>query len=123
LVTDTLIELSKNYSIPVVATNNCSYIDKEDRGNQDIIQALGTGHEIENPDRPTLMNGDYSFFTEEEMQILFGFLPEALENTVKIANMVDIEIETGGILIPKYELPELDQEVYDKALEIEKEEV
>jgi DNA polymerase-3 subunit alpha len=122
LVTDTLIELSKNYGIPVVATNNCFYIDKEDKGNQDVIQALGTGHEIENPDRPTLINGDYSFFTEEEMQILFGFLPEALENTSKIAEMVDIQIETGGILIPKYELPESDQEVYKKAIGLEKDE-
>jgi DNA polymerase III alpha subunit len=41
-----------------------------------------------------MINGDYSFFDEEEMQILFGFIPDALENTVKIANMVDIHIET-----------------------------
>ena len=56
--------------------------------------ALGTGHEIENPDRPTLMNGDYSFLNEEDMQEIFGYLPEALENTQKIADMVDISIET-----------------------------
>jgi DNA polymerase-3 subunit alpha len=94
LVTDTLIEISKNHSIPVVATNNCFYVDKEDKLTQDVIQALGTGYEMENPDRPTLVNGDYSFLSEEEMQILFGFLPEALENTLKIADMVDIQIET-----------------------------
>ena len=94
LVTDKLIEINKNYNIPVVATNNCFYINKNDKKTQDVIQALGTGHELENPDRKTIVNGDYSFLTEEEMQILFGFLPEALENTVRISKMIDMEIET-----------------------------
>ena len=81
---------------------------------------MGTGHEIENPDRPTMMNWDYSFFTEEEMQALFWFIPEALENTVKIAEMVDIKIETWWILIPTFELPEEHQKIYEEALEFEK---
>ena len=53
------------------------------------------------------------------MQILFGFLPEALENTVKISKMIDMEIETGGVLIPTFELPEKDQIIYEKALQTE----
>ncbi|MDD2871632.1 MAG: DNA polymerase III subunit alpha [Candidatus Gracilibacteria bacterium] len=120
LVTDKLIEIYKNYDIPVVATNNCFYIDREDKKTQDVIKALGTGHELENPDRPTMINGDYSFLDEEEMQIMFGFIPDALENTVKIADMVDIKIETGGILIPTFELPEEHQKIYEEALEVEK---
>ncbi|MDD3793343.1 MAG: DNA polymerase III subunit alpha [Candidatus Gracilibacteria bacterium] len=120
-VTDKLIEINSKYSIPVVATNNCYYIDKSDAKTQDVIMALGTGHELENPDRPTLINGDYSFLSEEEMQILFGFIPEALDNTEKIAEMVDIHIETGGILIPTYELPENDKAIYDEALKLEEE--
>jgi len=71
LVTDTLISIHQKYNIPVVATNNCAYIEKEDAVSQDVIQALGTGHELENPDRNTLINGDYSFLSEEEMQIQF----------------------------------------------------
>ncbi len=77
--------------------------------------ALGTGHEIENPDRPTLIAGNYSFLTEEDMQEIFGYLPEAIENTQKIADMVDIEIETGGVLIPKFKLPEEHYEIFLKA--------
>ena len=61
LITQRLIELHKDYSTPVVATNNSYYIEKEDKGTQDVIMALGKGYEIENPDRPTLMGGDYSF--------------------------------------------------------------
>ena len=118
-VTDKLIEINKNYGIPVVAANNNYYIEKSDAKTQDVIQALGTGHELENPDRATLINGDYSFLSEEEMQWLFGFLPEALSNTQKIADMVDMQIETGWILIPTFELPQKDQIIYEKALEIE----
>ena len=120
LVTNKLIDLNKKYNIPVVACQNTYYINPEDKETQDIIQALWTGHEIENPDRPTLINGDYSFKSEEEMQMLFGFIPEALENTVKIANKCNIEFDTGWILIPVFELPEKDQIIYEKALEQEK---
>lgn len=122
LVTDTLIELHKKYNFKVVATNNCYYIDKSDKQTQDVIMALGTGHQIENPDRHTLINGDYSFFDEEEMQMLFWFLPSALSNTLEIADKVNIKIETGWVLIPKYELPEADQKIYEEAMELEKNE-
>jgi DNA polymerase-3 subunit alpha len=82
--------------------------------------ALGTGHEIENPDRPSLMSGEYHFCSEEEMQEVFGYLPEALENTQKIADMVDIEIETGGVLIPSFELPENMQDLFEQAQSYQK---
>jgi len=120
VVTDKLIDIYKQHKIPVVAANNCYYIDKEDKKTQDVIMALWTGHELENPDRPTMVNGDYSFLDEYEMQTMFWFIPEALENTVKIADMVDIHIETWGILIPEFELPDEHQKIYEEALDIEK---
>ena len=121
LVTDTLIDLYKEYDVPLVACQNSYYVDKEDKTTQDVIMALGTWHEVENPDRPTLMRGDYSFLSEEEMTEIFGYIPEALENTGKIADMVDIQIETGWILIPTFELPEDMQELFEKAQEYQKE--
>jgi len=51
-----LIRLSEKFSIPVVAAQNSYYIDREDKTTQDVIKALGTGHELENPDRPTMVN-------------------------------------------------------------------
>lgn len=120
LVTDKLIEIYNEYEIPVVATNNCYYIDFEDRKTQDVIKALWTWHELENPDRPTMINWNYSFLDELEMQTIFGFIPEALINSVKIAEMVDIKIETWWILIPKFELPEEHIKIYQEAIELEK---
>lgn len=121
LVTDTLIELHKKYHFPVVATNDCYYIEKWDKKTQDIIMALGTGHTIENPDRPSKIHGDYSFLSSQEMEQLFGFLPEALLNTVKIAEKIDIKIKTWDILIPVFELPEEDQKIYESAMRDEAE--
>ena len=120
LVTDTLIELYKKYNFKVVACNNCYYINKDDKQTQDVIMALWTWHQIENPDRPTMINWDYSFLDEEQMQMLFGFIPEAISNTEEIANKVDIKIQTWQVLIPKYTLPEEDQKIYEEAKEMEK---
>lgn len=114
LITDKMIELYNQYNIPLVACQNSYYIDKADKMTQDVIMALGTGHEIENPDRPTLTRWDYSFLSEQEMIEIFGYIPEALENTQKIADMVDIEIDTGGILIPTFELPEDMQKLFEE---------
>ena len=121
LVTDKLIELHQNFNIPIVACQNSYYVDKDDKVTQDVIMALGTGHEIENPDRPTLTQWDYSFLDEQEMQEIFGYIPEALENTQRIADMVDIKIKTGGVLIPRFELPEDMQKLYKKAQKYQKE--
>ena len=115
LVTDKLIELHNNYDIPIVASQNSYYVDKEDKMTQDVIMALWTGHEIENPDRPTLTQGDYSFLDEQEMQEIFGYIPEAIENTQKIADMVNIEVETGWVLIPTFDLPEDMQLLFEEA--------
>ena len=115
LITDKLIELGQKYEIPLVVGQNVYYIEQDDKKTQDIIMALGTGHEIENPDRPTLIQGNYSFLSEEDMQEIFWYIPEAIENTQKIADMIDIHIDMWWVLIPKFELPSEMQEVFEKA--------
>lgn len=119
-VTDTLIKLHNKYWFKVVAANNCYYINIEDKQTQDIIKALWTWHQIDNPDRSTLIKWDYSFLDELKMQELFWFLPSSLSNTIEIADKINIEIQTWWILIPKYELPEDNKKEYYKAIELEK---
>ncbi len=116
LVTNRLIELHNKYKLGVVATNNCYYIEKQDKKTQDVIQALWTGHEINNHDRPSLQNGDYSFLSEQEMNSIFWYIPQALENTEKIASQINIKIEMWKILIPVFKLPEEIEEKYNNEL-------
>lgn len=106
LVTDRLVELHNKYNLKVVATNNCYYINKEDKQTQDVIQALWTWHTIDNHDRPSLQNWDYSFLSEQEMNSIFWYIPSALENTERISTQIDINIEMWKILIPVFKLPE-----------------
>ena len=120
LITEELIKLYEKYRFKVVATNNCYYIKKDDKKTQDVIQALGTWHQIENPDRPTKITWDYSFLSPDEMECNFWFIPEALSNTLKIAESVDIQIETWGILIPKFSLPDEHQKIFEESIEFEK---
>ena len=116
VITQKLISINAEYWIPVVACQNTYYLSESDKEVQDIIMALWTGHEVENPDRPSLINWDYSFKTEEEMYEMFGYVPESIENTKKIASMCEIEFETGWILIPTFDLPDKDQAIYESAL-------
>ncbi len=112
LVTNRLIELHNKYNLNVVATNNCYYINEEDKKTQDVIQALWTWHEIDNHDRPSLKNWDYSFLSEQEMNSIFWYIPVALENTERISTQIDIKIEMWKILIPVFKLPEDIDEKY-----------
>ena len=117
LVTDRFIELHKKFNIPVVATNNTFYISKKDKKIQDIIMCLNTWDEVSNPDRKTLINGDYSFLEEFEIEALFWNIPSALENTEKINEQIHIEIETWVLRMPVYVLPEDHQNIFDDAQE------
>lgn len=112
LVTDRLVEIHKTFDIPVVAANNSYYLKKEDKHTQDVIKCLWTGHQVDNPDRPSLLQWDYSFLSSEEMEQIFWFLPSALENTVKIASQVSLKIVTGSSLIPKFDLLEEDNQIF-----------
>ncbi len=114
LVSSRIIELHKKYHIPLVATNNCYYIEKEDKTTQDIIMSLWTGHEVENPDRNTLMNWDYSFLSPSEMAKIFWHIPESLENTLKILDSIDIKIDTGKSLMPVFEIGEKEKNMYEE---------
>jgi|GEM_PF-326343 len=112
-LTQQAIYYHENHGIPIVATNSTYYIEESDKKTQDIIVALGTGHTIENPDRPTFINGDYSFLSEEDMQAIFGYIPRAIHASGEIAEKINIEIPMGNILIPTFYLPENDQEKYE----------
>lgn len=103
-----LIELSKRLGLPLVATNDNHYIYKEDANAQDTLLAIQTQTTILNEDRPLKMidSPDFYIKTYEEMRDAFPEHPEALENTVKIAEMCNVEIPMGKWIMPIFEVPE-----------------
>ena len=101
-----LRELAKKTATPVVATQDVHYTNKEDAGAQDVLLAVQTNSRLDDDDRLTMKQDDLSFRSSEEMAELFKDIPEAIENTVRIADRVNIEIPLGVLQLPHFPIPE-----------------
>ncbi len=103
-----MIEISKRDGIPLVATNDNHYINNDDAEAQEILLCIGTQKTIDTPNRGLSMLDSPDFYIKsgDEMKNLFIDIPEAVENTLKIAQRCNIEIELGKWIMPKFEVPE-----------------
>ena len=101
-----LSELSKKLNIPLVATQDVHYVLKDDKTAHEILLAVQTSSRVDDEDRLSLKNYDLSLRSPEEMIELFKHLPEAVENTVRIAEKCDLEIDLKQTHLPKFPLPE-----------------
>ncbi len=105
-VNQQLIKFSKELNIPLVATNDSHYLKKEDAEAQDILLCLQNKKKITDTDRLKMLgHGDYSLRSNAEMIEAFKDVPEAVENTLKIAEKCNVEIELGNIQLPHFEVP------------------
>jgi len=103
-----LIEISKREGLPLVATNDNHYINKDDAEGQEILLCIGTQKTIDTPNRGLSMIDSPDFYIKpsEEMKNLFMDIPSAIENTTKIAQRCNVEIELGKWIMPNFEIPE-----------------
>ena len=100
-----LIRLSRELNIPLIATNDIHFYKKEHANAHDIMLCIGTQRKKNETNRMTLSKELY-FKTEEEMAALFSHIPEALENTAKLAEKCDLRIPQPGPILPDYYIPE-----------------
>ncbi|MGB9813679.1 MAG: DNA polymerase III subunit alpha [Thermovenabulum sp.] len=105
-VNQTLVKLSKETGIPLVATNDVHYISREDAEFHDALLCIQTGKTLKDKDRLKFPTDEFYLKTEAEMKGLFYDIPEALENTVRISEMCDVEIEFNKIYLPDFKVPE-----------------
>ena len=105
-INDHLIKLSKKLDVPVVATNDVHYLQNEHARAHDILMCVGSGKQINDPSRLKFQTEEFYFRSAEEMIEKFKHIPEAIENTVKIANRCSFKIKFEGYRMPKYDLPE-----------------
>ncbi|MFC1613645.1 PHP domain-containing protein [Patescibacteria group bacterium] len=105
-VNQALINFSKELGVPIVASNDIHYVDYEDREAHDILLCLQTKKKITDTNRMSMMDFDVSFRSQEQMIEDFSHAPEAIENTQKIADQCNVELELGITQLPHYELPE-----------------
>jgi len=101
-----IIKISRELGIPLVATNDAHYLKKEDAFAQDVLMMINTQTTINDSKRLTMINiPDFYIKSPEEMAEQFADYPDALENTQKIADKCQLEIELGKWYFPKFKLP------------------
>ncbi len=105
LVNRELISMSRRTGLPLIATNDLHYINQEDSVAQDILLCVGTNRKRNEPGRMRFPNNQFYLKTADEMAALFGEVPQALENTLKINEMVQLKIDFPGPMLPDYEIP------------------
>jgi len=101
-----IFELSKELKIPVIASNDVHYLNKEDDVIHDILICLQTKKKQKDKDRMTYIGEDFSFKSPAEMKSAFKDHPEAIANTLKVAKQCNVEIELGKITLPHFEVPD-----------------
>ena len=118
-VNKAIYALAKKTGAPVVATQDSHYLRKEDAEAQDVLMGINTGNTIDESGRLSMKDDDFSLRSSEEMRELFADHPEAIENTMKIADMCDVKIEFGTYHLPHYEVPEkYDENTYLQKLSL-----
>src|SRR3989344_3580772 len=105
-VNDGLVKLSRETGIPLAATNDCLYLDASDNAAQDILVCVGTGTTVEATDRLDMRGMDLHLASPEEMEKRFADLPEALANTQKIADGVNLELQLEQRHFPVFAVPD-----------------
>lgn len=105
-VNTSLIRLSKELGIPMVVTNDVHYIREEDAIPHDLLLCIQTGKKVSDKDRMRYEGGQYYLKSEEEMQKVFPYAREAMDNTHKIAERCNVEIVFGEQKVPKFDVPE-----------------
>ncbi len=101
-----LVALAKKTDIPLVATQDIHYLHKEDARAQDILIAVQTNAHVDDPERLSMRQDDFSMRSPAEMHELFKDTPEAVDNTLKIADACNVELTFGKLQLPNFILPE-----------------
>lgn len=106
LVNQEVIRLSRETGIPLVATNDVHYVKKEDAAVQDILLCIQTGKTVLEEDRLKFQGQEFYLKSQEDMYELFKYIPEALENTEKIAEKCSLDFSFGQVHLPVFDVPE-----------------
>ncbi len=97
-----LIKISRETGIPLVATQDIHYLNSEDAQFHDILLAVQTGNRLSDDDRLTMRDDDFSMRSAEEMAKFFEDVPEAMDNTLRIAEACNFELKLGTVQLPKF---------------------
>ena len=102
----TMIDLAKRYNARLVATNDSHYINPEDARFQDVLLAIQTGSLLSDPNRMRMTDQSYYLRSPQEMSDLFAEVPEAISNTLLVAERCNVDLSNKGYHLPRFPVPE-----------------
>ena len=105
MVNQKIIQIARRLDIPIVATNDAHYLKREDAYNHEVLLCIQTGKRITDEDRMRFETDELYVKSPEEMSEYFKNFPDAIENTVKIAEKCNVEFEFGHTILPNYDVP------------------
>ena len=105
-INDTLVELGRELDIPLVVTNDCHYVHKEESSLQDVLICIHTNTTIHDDKRLKMEDDSYYLKSSQEMTELFQDFPDAVENTKRIADMCSVTLAMGELHLPTYPVPD-----------------
>lgn len=105
-VNEELIKISDEIDIPLIATNDCHYLNRSDAYAHEVLLCIQTQKLIEDPNRMRFDTDQFYFKTEEEMSSLFAEIPDAIYNTQTIADMCDVKLDLFHPVLPTFQVPE-----------------
>ncbi len=105
-INDQLLDLSKKTGVNVVATNDVHYLQPQDARAHDVLLCVGSGKQINDPGRLKFQSEEFYFRSVDQMKEKFSHCPEALENTLAIAERCKLNIKFGGYRMPRFDVPE-----------------
>ena len=106
IVNDGLIKLAREMNLPLVATNDSHYLNRADASAHDVLLCIGTGKTVQDTSRMKFMTDEFYVKSAEEMRELFKDVPDACDNTLVIADRIDIKIPEKQFNIPYYPVPQ-----------------
>ncbi len=106
IVNDGLLPLSRDLGIPLVCTNDVHYLRRDDFRPHDVLLCIGTGRTVNDAERMRYHGDQFYLKTPEEMASVFGHLPEAMRNTVAIADRCNVDLSDSGPYLPNFQVPD-----------------
>jgi DNA polymerase-3 subunit alpha len=100
-----LVKIARETDIPLVVTNDVHYVSREHAEVQDVLLCIGTGHTVEDEDRMEFGTPEFYLKDVQEMNLLFGEHPEALANSLRIAERCNVHLDFDNTYLPEYKIP------------------
>ncbi len=101
-----LIKLGKEMGIPLVATNDCHYVDKADAYAQEILLCIGTGKTLDDPSHLKFSTEEFYFKSPQEIKQIFAEIPQAIKSTTEITEKCNLQLDFETMHLPDYKVPE-----------------